>query len=520
MPIDPSVLLYGLQPQARTPYDAPDVVEERRLRVQKLREDAKVKQDAEYENQLYDWAVKSNIGPDGTPDFEGVRKSLAATAPRFLQKFDAAMNTAKKSQAETYKLEDDHRAALTGWAGSAFNNADETNYGDIFPVVQKGAPELVKQYGLNGDYQHDKGAIGAVRSAATSMVDQNKHSEELRQSALKGEYDQGLAQWIDRQGPNFKDDQATANALEGKFHELINLGAPSSMIQGWRDRGIDDLRDTFTPNTLTTPAQRAARQDTEDAAAALAANRADQGLRADQAAKATADYRATNLDIRRQELNQRLGHGTTAATPADPDVVNSYVRQIRNNTMLIANVPVARRDAVMKALELSDTDIQKLTAADLQMKVTAQNMLPMIDKMQSLAGQLNQMGLMGTVGGRWRSLVNGESSAANIAGLTDAQKQTVGEFAAAGGLLVTGIARAHGGARAGGSPAMIEHLTKLLDATNRDLPTFIGALNGERDFMNTYAHMGEPTKRDKTGAGTPPAYHYDPATKTFVKGGT
>jgi hypothetical protein len=69
------------------------------------------------------------------------------------------------------------------------------------------------------------------------------------------------------------------------------------------------------------------------------------------------------------------------------------------------------------------------------------------------------------------------------------------------GLLVSGIAKAHGGARAGGSIQMIAQLEKLLAAANKDLPTFLGNLQGARDFMQTYADMGEQAPSATTSSG-------------------
>ena len=54
------------------------------------------------------------------------------------------------------------------------------------------------------------------------------------------------------------------------------------------------------------------------------------------------------------------------------------------------------------------------------------------------------------------------------------------------GLLATGAARVHGGARGGGSPIMLEHFKKILsDASS--LPMFEGRMKGLSSFMTTYA---------------------------------
>lgn len=204
--------------------------------------------------------------------------------------------------------------------------------------------------------------------------------------------------------------------------------------------------------------------------------------------------RAAQLKIAQQnaDANTFRAHNPASAmtTPVDPEVVAGYVRQVKNGSLPLQNIPAHAKDAVMKSLEASGENITQLTSQGKQMKETATTLLPMIDKVESLAKQLDQQGLMGTLGGRARNIAGVESAAADIQGLKPEQRKLIGEFASAGGLLITGIARAHGGARAGGSPQMIEHLSKLMDAKDKDINTFLGNLQGERDFMNAYANMG------------------------------
>ncbi len=215
-------------------------------------------------------------------------------------------------------------------------------------------------------------------------------------------------------------------------------------------------------------------------------------------AKAKADEDAKNkaaeLKIQQQnaDANTFRAHNpaSAATTPVDPEVVAGYVRQVKNGSLPLQNIPAHAKDAVVKSLEASGENVTQLTSQGKQMKETATTLLPMIDKVESLAKQLDQQGLMGTLGGRARNIAGVESAAADIQGLNPEQRKLIGEFASAGGLLITGIARAHGGARAGGSPQMIEHLSKLMDAKDKDINTFLGNLQGERDFMNAYANMG------------------------------
>jgi hypothetical protein len=258
MPIDPSVLLYGLQPQARTPYDAPDVVAERRARVEQLREAAKAKQDAEYENQLYDWAVKSNLGPDGTPDFDGVRKSLAAVAPRYLQKFDAAMNTAKKSQAETYKLEDDHRAHEGEFVAQTLGDATAENWPDRYDFLNRTMPGVTSRYGLTREFNPTRNE--SVIKAATLIPEQNKVKEDARNHQLKGEWDTSIAKEMDALAAA---GQLTDDTVADVLKRNQDMGAPVSTRQKWNIplEQIPPLART----TLVGPHDRALEQQAKDA---------------------------------------------------------------------------------------------------------------------------------------------------------------------------------------------------------------------------------------------------------------
>jgi hypothetical protein len=154
------------------------------------------------------------------------------------------------------------------------------------------------------------------------------------------------------------------------------------------------------------------------------------------------------------------------------------------------------RTAVVKQLQAGE--IVKLTQQSQAMKETANSVIPIVTKVKDLADQIQKLDLMGTLGGRWRSLISRESSASSIEGLTPAQKQLVGQFITESGLLVSGVAKAHGGARGGGSIQMVEQLKPLLDPGNKDLDTYLGNLNGAMDVLNGYAHMGE------SGGGTQP----------------
>jgi hypothetical protein len=229
----------------------------------------------------------------------------------------------------------------------------------------------------------------------------------------------------------------------------------------------------------------------------------------------TPQQQATLEETKRHNLKdeslaaQRLS--LTGGNASDPETVAGWARYVKeNNTMIDVPAAGGMRNAVMKALSQSGYDVQKLTNADLQRKNVAKTILPKIDHVQQMA-----------LGGRWRGLVTGESAASDLSGLTPEQKQLVGQFASeASGLLVSGIAMAHGGARGGGSPQLLAQIKTYLDPGNKDLDVYIGNLLGAKEFISGYASMGQPSAEAPPAASQKPAdLVYDPVTKTFKKAG-
>ena len=107
---------------------------------------------------------------------------------------------------------------------------------------------------------------------------------------------------------------------------------------------------------------------------------------------------------------------------------------------------------------------------------------------------------MGPLGSRWRDFISGTLKANELA--TDPQTaRLIGQFQTDVGLLRTATARAHGGARGGGSPQMLEHMKEIISATG-DLPTFLGNLDALNGWMQDYANMVPALASPNSGGGT------------------
>jgi len=197
------------------------------------------------------------------------------------------------------------------------------------------------------------------------------------------------------------------------------------------------------------------------------------------------DLRAGELALQKKRIELSGGSG------ADPETVAFWVRQIQSDptqwNMLANNKPL--QQAVQGGLAKAGADLNKLTAQGRAMKETAQEILPQIEKIEAEAKSLDQKGLMGPLRGRWRDFATRKIGAESLVGGGENGK-AVGKFQTDLGLLMTAVARAHGGARGGGSPAMLEHMRDILDAHGKDLDIFLGNLAATREWMQGYAEMG------------------------------
>ncbi len=197
----------------------------------------------------------------------------------------------------------------------------------------------------------------------------------------------------------------------------------------------------------------------------------------------------------------------------DPEAVAFWGRQVLQDP---ANMGLVKNQAMQTAVTgwIADNggDVNRLTSAGKQMQELAKVVAPHIDTVQNEADQLDKMGLLGPIGSRWRDFVAKKIGAGEFAGGNEKNAELIGKFQTDVGLLITAVARVHGGARAGGSPTMIKHLEGLLDSGAADLGEFKGQLASFKDFMSTYAGMGNPNG----GVGGAADFRFDPTTGTLV----
>ena len=192
--------------------------------------------------------------------------------------------------------------------------------------------------------------------------------------------------------------------------------------------------------------------------------------------------------------------GTEAAkeniAPGEPEYWADQTIKDTQNLRSLNNQPMLKA-AVMKELASRGVDLNNLDQASRTMAITSKDIQRILPSIESQAKDLDKMGLMGPMGGRWRELVAGKVGAGELAGGNAQNAKKIGRFMADTELLKTALMKAHTGAR--GSAALLDEFNNVLGAGWRDTPTFMGSLQGVKDWIDTYAQR-LPTN---TGGGPP-----------------
>lgn len=172
-----------------------------------------------------------------------------------------------------------------------------------------------------------------------------------------------------------------------------------------------------------------------------------------------------------------------------PDQIDFYANAVKRDASQWNLVPSDVKDRVARRIADIGGDITKISESSRQMSEMAKEVLPHISTIQQEADALNKLGLLGPIGSRWRDFLAGKVGAGELAGGNKQAAELIGKFKVDTGLLKTAVARAHGGARGGGSPMMLQHMNDMFGAEKADLSTLTGELNGFKDWMQGYAAM-------------------------------
>lgn len=522
MPIDPSIL--GTIGQGVVKLDTPDVIAQRTLTLQeaKARRDqlidaARQRQKAVQDDQDLQDAIRSNLGPDGLPDFSKALTTLYTKNPDVAQKLSSGLTAARKATAETDELEDKHRTAMIDLAGQAFDGATQQNWPTRYGFLAQTNQPVARMFSPQWD-ETTQDKIDAFKAASLKRKDAEDLNAKVREDYLAGKDDQALARQITALGPDLTPDRAVEIARTGRDKYNVDAQSASTVaelasqkkpdgtpnldpLKAWARKS--ELGQKEVETLANTQARNTQLADRENALTDLGKKQQDLEVKWHAATDANEKERLkaewTRIGLERQKMVE-----ANTQTPEDQEKIQGYIEQLKSNpNMALTTVPAAKgmRDSVVSQLRKEGYDLsQPLTTQTRGRIEFSKAVEPQITQVRDLAKKINDLGLMGTVGGRWRSLVSGESAASSLSGLTPAQKQLVGQFVTQSGLLVSAIGVAHGGARGGGSPQLLEQLKPMLDPHNKDLDTFIGNLEGAHTVINGYVHMG-----DRPGATPPPA---------------
>lgn len=174
-------------------------------------------------------------------------------------------------------------------------------------------------------------------------------------------------------------------------------------------------------------------------------------------------------------------------------IIDNWARQAMSDSSLLAKLPASAKEAVAARMGQMGGDIATPTNQTKQMSEAANDLLPMIDAVQQRAQALQSKGAFDLVGSPLRQFLvkHGAGSVLGYMNADPSLADEAGRFETDLGLLQSGVARAHAGARGAGNTGMAERFEKLMGAQG-DLPTFLGQLQGVRDLLNIYARHTNP----------------------------
>jgi hypothetical protein len=223
------------------------------------------------------------------------------------------------------------------------------------------------------------------------------------------------------------------------------------------------------------------------------ANRAASQFRQDVNALRT----ATNPAIAAQRINIAVGSDVGKKTePQDPAKVNYWTDQALLDSKNFSNMPndTALKDAVSTELARRGVPITNLDANSRQQALAARDVSTILPEFEREAKQVNDLKLMGPVGGRWAEFLNGKIGASELAGGNAQNAELLNRFLGNAKFLTGALGRMHFGMRGGLAGAA--GFEDMLGTGWKDYSGFKGSLDAAKDWVKTYA-----AKLPQTAAG-------------------
>jgi len=513
VPLDPNIITSGLQQQAVPLLTAAQKQAQQTARatalanlqdiqaqIQERQAQAQQRQEAAKDDADTTAALMQTKGDKGAAlDLLYQRNARAA------QSFEKALDAANKAHADEYHTSLENIESGRKIFSSLANQIadDGSNYATLVPGLRAYAPPGVDKNAFVPD-QYNPETVDHFKQLALDANAQFDHQKATAEMVSNGNVRGAVANDLKAALKSDDPDAARQQVLGFWSHQLgVRPSALAPFAAATTADELDQL--ALTPEQQTTAKQ---------AAATLANTAANQAaLQAQAAANAAETHRHNAAEEALAAQREKREAAATIGPSGASDAVLGYVQQLKNDpSFQITAVPAAKgmRDAVIGELKKEGYDLsQPITAQTRAMAEMARSLQPSITKVEQLARQMQQAGLTGSIGGRLRRWASGESAAADLEGLTPAQRTLVGQFTTEAGLLKSGVARAHGGARGGGSVEMLKSLDPLLDPGVKDLDTFLGNLAGAKDFIDIYANQDQRKPQTTTDTSTTTAKEGD-----------
>lgn len=180
--------------------------------------------------------------------------------------------------------------------------------------------------------------------------------------------------------------------------------------------------------------------------------------------------------------------GGGGGSPEGSDLVDYWANQVLNSpkgyTVLSSLKDKNLLEAVQQRIAQKGGDVKNLTNQTQQMGESASALLDQMPSVLSLGEHLNQQGLFNPVIGPIRSFF-AKHGVSSLMGVDPQTSSDIGDFETQMGLLQSGIARAHAGARGAGNSEIAKRFEDLLNAKG-DYSTFLGKMHGAASFLQQY----------------------------------
>jgi hypothetical protein len=226
----------------------------------------------------------------------------------------------------------------------------------------------------------------------------------------------------------------------------------------------------------------------------------------------------TNPDVANTKISVIVGGDVGKKTePQDPAKVNYWADQALMDSKNFSNMPgdTALKDAVSTELARRGVPITNLDANSRQQALAARDVSTILPEFEREAKQVNDLKLMGPVGGRWAEFLNGKIGASELAGGNAQNAELLNRFLGNAKFLTGALGRMHFGMRGGLAGAA--GFEDMLGTGWKDYSGFKGSLDAAKDWVKTYSAklpqtaaglQGGPPKppggSTTGGTGTPP----------------